>query len=74
MDGEKWFIVSLSDQAAIEEILDEYKQQYLQNVDQNAIVRGIPCPKIEFIGGSQSGRIGPVERLKKNLRRREEKK
>lgn len=69
VDGEKWFTVSLSDQAAIEEILDEYKQQYLQNVDQNAIIKRVYiAQEIEFVPvEAKPEELAPVERVRERI-------
>jgi len=37
VDGEKWFIVS--DKEKLDDLLQEYKEEYLQNIDKNALVK-----------------------------------
>lgn len=41
VDGEKWFTVSDSDKDSLENILKDYQEQYLDNVDQDARVKEI---------------------------------
>jgi len=39
VDGEKWFIAS--DKENLDSLLQEYKEEYLQNIDKNALVKRI---------------------------------
>lgn len=69
VDGEKWFTVSLADQAPIEEILDKYKNLYLKNVDQNAMVKKVYfAQEIEFVPvEARPEELAPLERVKERI-------
>jgi murein DD-endopeptidase MepM/ murein hydrolase activator NlpD len=48
VNGQKWFTVSQKD--SLESMLDEYKKQYLSNIDKNARIKKITfSPKIKIV-------------------------
>jgi murein DD-endopeptidase MepM/ murein hydrolase activator NlpD len=48
VNGQKWFTVSQKD--SLESMLDEYKKQYLSNIDKNARIKKIAfSPKIKIV-------------------------
>ena len=61
VDGEVWFTVS--DQAALEEILTDYQNQYLDNVDTNAEVKKVTfAQQVEIIPVEvRSDQVDPIE-------------
>lgn len=41
VDGEKWFTVAATEKEAVEQILREYQEQYLKNIDENAQIKKV---------------------------------